>query len=154
MIRSFLSLQRASIGFDDAPVLTLRAYLAGDVFDDNRARANFFARAVEAVAAIPGVTAAAATTSIPGDDGGAGVRIVTDERLAPGDELGAQIDLGDGRRVRRDWAAHRCRPHVHDRARPSIPTLASRSSTSGCRVSSGPMDQPSAAGSASAEDVT
>ena len=96
MIRSFLSLQRASIGFDDAPVLTLRAYLAGDVFDDNRARANFFARAVEAVAAIPGVTGAAATTSIPGDDGGAGVRIVTDERLAPGDELGAQTISATG----------------------------------------------------------
>ena len=96
MIRSFLSLQRASIGFDDAPVLTLRAYLAGDVFDDNGARANFFARAVEAVAAIPGVTGAAATTSIPGDDGGAGVRIVTDERLAPGDELGAQTISSTG----------------------------------------------------------
>jgi putative ABC transport system permease protein len=96
MIRSFLSLQRASIGFDDAPVLTLRAYLAGDVFDDNRARANFFARAVEAVAAIPGVTGAAATTSIPGDDGGAGVRIVTDERLALGDELGAQTISATG----------------------------------------------------------
>ena len=154
MIRSFLSLQRASIGFDDAPVLTLRAYLAGDVFDDNRARANFFARAVEAVAAIPGVTGAAATTSIPGDDGGAGVRIVTDERLAPGDELGAQTISSSGRRVRRDRAAHGCRPHVHDRRDRRSRSSTSRSSTSGCRVSSGPMDRPSAAGSASAEDVT
>jgi putative ABC transport system permease protein len=90
MIRSFLSLQRASIGFDDAPMLTLRAYLAGDAFDDNRARANFFAAAVDAVRALPGVNAVAATTSIPGDDGGSAVRIVTDDRLSPGEELGAQ----------------------------------------------------------------
>ena len=63
MIRSFLSLQRASIGFDDAPVLTFRAYLAGDAFDENQARANFFDRAVEALRATPGVSSVAATTS-------------------------------------------------------------------------------------------
>jgi predicted permease len=90
MIRSFVSLQRADIGFDDAPMLTLRVYLAGDAFDDNRTRAAFFARAVAALRTLPGVVGAAATTSIPGDDGGTVVRLVTDERLAPGDELGAQ----------------------------------------------------------------
>ena len=91
MIRSFLSLQRASIGFDDAPMLTLRAYLPGDAFDEYQARANLFDRAVTALRAVPGVSAAAATTSIPGDDGGNAVRLLTDDRLAPGQEIGAQV---------------------------------------------------------------
>jgi len=91
MIRSFLSLQRADIGFDDAPLLTMRVYLAGDAFDDIGVRARFFDQAVQTLRSLPGVTAAAATTSIPGDDGGSTVRIVTDEHRAPGDEIGAQM---------------------------------------------------------------
>ena len=71
MIRSFLSLQRADIGFDDGPVLTMRVYLAGDAFDEPRVRAAFFDRALQSLRSLPGVTAVAATTSIPGDDGGA-----------------------------------------------------------------------------------
>jgi len=90
MIRSFLSLQRGDLGFDDAPMLTMRVYLSGDAFDEDAVRAGFFDRALAELRALPGVTAAAATTSIPGDDGGSPVRVVTDDRLTPGDEIGAQ----------------------------------------------------------------
>jgi predicted permease len=90
MIRSFVSMQRADIGFDDGPMLTMRVYLAGDAFDDNRARAAFFDAAVSALRTLPGVTAAAATTSIPGDDGGNAVRLVADDRSTPGQAIGAQ----------------------------------------------------------------
>jgi putative ABC transport system permease protein len=78
MIRSFLALQNADLGFDHRPLLTARAYLAGDAYDDVNTRAAFFARAVEVLGELPGVQAAAATTSIPGDDGGATVRLVVD----------------------------------------------------------------------------
>jgi predicted permease len=93
MIRSFLSLQHADLGVDQQPLLTARAYLAGDAYDDVRARAAFFARAVETVASLPGVEAAAATTSIPGDDGGSTVRLVVDgqpsvEADLPGSVIG------------------------------------------------------------------
>jgi putative ABC transport system permease protein len=91
MIRSFLSLQRADLGFDDTRLLTMRVYVTGDAFDKNVARAALFGRVVDAVHALPGVAAAAATTSVPGDDGGNPVRVVTDERLTPGDEVGAQV---------------------------------------------------------------
>ena len=91
MIRSFLSLQQADLGFDDTRLLTMRVYVTGDAFDENQARAAFFSRVVDAVQALPGVAAVAATTSVPGDDGGNPVRVVTDERLSPGDEIGAQI---------------------------------------------------------------
>ncbi len=90
MIRSFLSLQRADMGFDDGPVLTMRVYVAGDRFNLNQTRATFFDSVVQEIQSLPGVTGVAATTSVPGDDGGQMVRIVTDERATPGDELGAQ----------------------------------------------------------------
>ena len=91
MIRSFLSLQGADLGFDDRQLLTLRVYLTGDAFDERPARAAFFGRVVDTLQALPGVSAVAVTTSVPGDDGGDAVRVVTDERLAPGDEIGAQV---------------------------------------------------------------
>lgn len=89
MIRSFLALQGADLGFDHRPILSARAYLAGDRYDDLPARAAFFARAAEALRALPGVTAAAATTSIPGDDGGAGVRLVADGQTSIDQDLAA-----------------------------------------------------------------
>jgi putative ABC transport system permease protein len=91
MIRSFLSMQRADLGFDDRPLLTMRMYLAGDAYDDVKQRGAFFVRAVQALRELPGVTSAVITTSIPGDDGGNPVRIVVDGRTAPGEELGAQV---------------------------------------------------------------
>jgi predicted permease len=89
MIRSFLALQNADLGFDFRPLVTARAYLAGDAYDDVQARANFFGRAVETLAALPGVTAAAATTSIPGDDGGSTVRLVIDGQASAEEDLSA-----------------------------------------------------------------
>jgi predicted permease len=91
MVRSFLALQRADLGFDGTTLLTARAYLAGDQYDDVRARAAFFQRVEEALSTLPGVTSAALTTSIPGDDGGSPARVVIDGRTADDDELGVQV---------------------------------------------------------------
>lgn len=88
-IQSFMARQRADLGFDDGPVLTMRVYLAGDRFDDPRSRALFFDNAAQALSTLPGVTSAAATSSIPGDDGGTPTRIVIDGRTAPGEEIAA-----------------------------------------------------------------
>jgi putative ABC transport system permease protein len=87
MIRSFLALQNADLGFDHSRLLTARAYLAGDAYDDVHTRANFFARAAAALAELPGVSAAAATTSIPGDDGGAGLRLLREGSASPEEDL-------------------------------------------------------------------
>jgi putative ABC transport system permease protein len=91
MVRSFLVLQRADLGFDDAPLLTARGYLAGDQYDDLNARAAFFDRAIGVLAALPGAASAAVTTALPGDDGGSPARIVVDGRTADGDELAGQL---------------------------------------------------------------
>ncbi|MGE0042661.1 MAG: ABC transporter permease [Vicinamibacterales bacterium] len=89
MVRSFLALQSADLGFDDRPMLTMRGYLAGDQFDPVAARSAFFSRAASTLRSLPGVTAAAVTTAIPGDDGGGGVRVVIDGRAQVSDEVGA-----------------------------------------------------------------
>ena len=90
MVRSFLAMQRADLGFDHRPILSARGYLAGDAFDDIAARAAFYREAVATLSALPGVAAAAVTTSIPGDDGGSDRRLVIDGRTARGQELNVQ----------------------------------------------------------------
>lgn len=88
MVRSFLAMQTADLGFDHKPLLTARAYLAGDAYDDVATRAAFFRNAADQLARLPGAVAAAATTAIPGDDGGATRRLVIDGRTAETDEIG------------------------------------------------------------------
>ncbi|MEO8678053.1 MAG: ABC transporter permease [Vicinamibacterales bacterium] len=87
MVRSFLAMQTADLGFDHRPILSARGYLAGDAYDDVRARSAFYRQATSRLAALPGAVAAAATTSIPGDDGGAKQRLVTDGRTSDEDEI-------------------------------------------------------------------
>jgi predicted permease len=90
MVRSFLAMQTADLGFDHRPLVSARSYLAGDAYDDITARAAFYREAVRTLATLPGVAVAAATTGIPGDDGGSPSRIVVDGRTAEGDEIGVQ----------------------------------------------------------------
>ncbi|MCM2256761.1 MAG: hypothetical protein NDJ94_13955 [Vicinamibacteria bacterium] len=58
-------LQSASPGFDEVPLLSLRTYLSGDAYDAPAARAAFFRRAAQAVAALPGVEAASGAPAAP-----------------------------------------------------------------------------------------
>jgi putative ABC transport system permease protein len=90
MVRSFLALQAADLGFDHRPILSARGYLAGDAFDEVSARAAFYRQVVSTVASLPGVAAAAVTTSIPGDDGGSERRLVIDGRTGEDDEINVQ----------------------------------------------------------------
>ena len=70
LAQSAVALQQADPGFDAAHILSGRFYIAGDTYDPPEARAAAVDRVVQAIAAIPGVTAASATMSIPADDGG------------------------------------------------------------------------------------
>ena len=92
MIRSFLSLQRASIGFDDAPILTLRAYLPGDAFDDNPGAGEpVRSRGRLPSAVCPASSPPRRRPAFPATMGVIAVRLLTDDRLAPGQEIGAQV---------------------------------------------------------------
>lgn len=90
MVRSFLEMRRAGLGFDDRPIVSAGGYLAGDAFDDVRTRAAFFRNVATTLAALPGASAAAVISAVPGGDGGSGRRLVTDERIDEGDEIVAE----------------------------------------------------------------
>jgi predicted permease len=90
MVRSFLAMQRTDLGFDDRPIVTAVGYLAGDAYDDPRARAAFYRQLVDTLREVPGVAAAAVTTSIPGDDGGDGRQLVIDGRTSADEAIGVQ----------------------------------------------------------------
>jgi predicted permease len=90
MVRSFMAMQRADLGFDHRPILSARGYLAGDAYDEVAARAAFYRHVINALSSLPGVSAAAITTSIPGDDGGTERRLVIDGRTDEQDEVNVQ----------------------------------------------------------------
>jgi predicted permease len=90
MVQSFLAMQRTSLGFDERPVLTAVGYLAGDAYDNASARSAFYRQLVDTLRAVPGVAAAAVTTSIPGDDGGDGQQLVIDGRTSADEAIGVQ----------------------------------------------------------------
>jgi len=89
MVRSAIALQRADGGFDEGSLLTFRTYLPGDGFDAVAARAAALSDLTSEVRRIPGVTAAALTTSIPTDDGGVPIRLA-----GPGGDMDPRRVLG------------------------------------------------------------
>ena len=92
LTRSAPRMVAADAGFDRAPLLSLRLYLAGDAYDEPLARARALQRVAERLGGLPGAQVAAATGAIPGDDGGDGIRVVADRGgAAPGEELGVQM---------------------------------------------------------------
>jgi predicted permease len=90
--RSTTALLEADAGFDRSAILSTRFYIAGDRYDPIEARAAAVRDVVRLVGDVPGVRAAAATGSIPSDDGGATVRIRSPRPGAAADEaIGAQM---------------------------------------------------------------
>lgn len=71
-------------------MLEAAGYLAGDAYDDLKARATFYQKVVDTLNAMPGAEAAAITTAVPGDDGGDGRQLVIDGRTGRDDTLGVQ----------------------------------------------------------------
>ncbi|MFL6520477.1 MAG: ABC transporter permease [Chthoniobacterales bacterium] len=65
MMRSFMFLQKTDIGMDPSRTLTFRVGLPEAQFVENEAAPRFFAQLIPKLAALPGVEAAGATTSLP-----------------------------------------------------------------------------------------
>jgi putative ABC transport system permease protein len=65
MIRSFVGLQDADPGFDTRGLLTMRLPLQGARYDSVENRARYFANAVAAARAVPGVRSAAIVSTLP-----------------------------------------------------------------------------------------
>lgn len=86
-VRSFFNLQRASGGFDTAPLMTLRVYMPGDRYaspDTITQRIDDIIRRTES---LPGVESATASNLIPVSDGGSMSAVVADgSPVAQGEE--------------------------------------------------------------------
>jgi putative ABC transport system permease protein len=65
MMRSFMFIQKTDIGMDPSRTLTFRVGLPEAQFPDNEAAPRFFDQLIPKLAALPGVEAASATTSLP-----------------------------------------------------------------------------------------
>ena len=94
MLRSFVRLARIDPGFDAGQVLTATVSLPAARYPDDPVRVQFFRQLLERVRAIPGVTAASATSWIPFDFSGTiGHSVFVSGRPlpAPGEEYGAEI---------------------------------------------------------------
>jgi putative ABC transport system permease protein len=82
-VQSFKNLQTSAVGFDTAPLLTLRFYLMGDSYEAPDARARRVEDIVRRVEAVPGIERAFGSNLIPLWSGGGGGRVEIDGRAAP-----------------------------------------------------------------------
>ena len=79
-VRSFLNLDTYQLGFDSKPLLTLRIYMPGDVYEAKDARARRVEDVLQRLEAVPGIQAAFASNMIPIAGGGGGGRVVVEGR--------------------------------------------------------------------------
>ncbi len=86
-VRSFLNLQSSSVGFDTAPLMTMRFFMPGTAYEPAESKARRTEDIVARIEATPGVQAAFASNFIPLAGGGGGGRILVDGTTAePGKE--------------------------------------------------------------------
>ena len=77
-VRSFLNLQSATVGFDTAPLMSMRFYLPGAAYESDEAKARRVDDIVKRVEALPGVQAAFASNWVPMGSGGGGGRVIVE----------------------------------------------------------------------------
>jgi putative ABC transport system permease protein len=70
--RSFFALQTTEVGYDTAPVLTMRTFLPGTRYDSLNARAQRVEDLIRRIEALPGVESAAMSNLVPMNGGGSG----------------------------------------------------------------------------------
>jgi putative ABC transport system permease protein len=86
-VRSFRNLDGYQFGFDPKPLMTMRVYLPGEVYDAKDAKARRVQDILSRVEAIPGVQAAFASNLVPLSGGGGGGGVIVDGRaVEPGRE--------------------------------------------------------------------
>ena len=83
--RSFQRFEGSTVGFDTAPLLTMRTFMSGESYEARDARLRRMQDVMQRVEALPGVEAAFASNYIPLSGGGGGGRIVVDGRPVQSD---------------------------------------------------------------------
>jgi putative ABC transport system permease protein len=91
-VRSFLNLQGARVGFDTAPLMTMRFYLPGEAYEPADAKARRVDDIVKRVEALPAVQSAFASNFVPlGGGGGGGAVVVDGKPVEAGQEPGISL---------------------------------------------------------------
>lgn len=81
-VRTFMNLGGADLGFDPKPLMSMRFYLPGEVYEPEDAKLRRVEDIVRRVEALPGVRAAFASNLVPLSGGGGGGTVVVDGRPA------------------------------------------------------------------------
>jgi putative ABC transport system permease protein len=79
-VRSFMNLQNAALGFDPAPLMTMRFYLPGSAYEPADAKARRVQDIVRRVESLPGVEAAFASNFVPLAGGGGEGNVIVEGR--------------------------------------------------------------------------
>jgi len=82
-VRTFMNMDRANIGFDPKPLMTMRMYMAGKAYEDPDAKARRVRDVIERIEALPGVERAYASNFIPLNGSGRGVITVDGRAVDP-----------------------------------------------------------------------
>ncbi|MEO8075093.1 MAG: ABC transporter permease [Acidobacteriota bacterium] len=91
-VRTFMNLGGSDLGFDPKPLMSMRFYLPGEVYEAEDAKLRRVEDVVRRVEALPGVRAAFASNFVPLSGGGGGGTVVVDGRPAPpGEEQGIAL---------------------------------------------------------------
>jgi putative ABC transport system permease protein len=85
-VRSFLNLRDFDVGFDTAPLMTLRLFMTGDAYATEEARLRRVEDIVRGIETVPGVAASFASNWVPLSGGGGGGRILIEGRTWPAGE--------------------------------------------------------------------
>jgi putative ABC transport system permease protein len=81
-VRSFWNLGAFDIGFDTRPLMSMRFYMPGAVYDEPDAKLRRVEDVVRRVEALPGVRATFASNMVPLGNGGGGGSVIIDGRAA------------------------------------------------------------------------
>jgi putative ABC transport system permease protein len=85
-VRTFVNLGGSDLGFDAAPLMSMRFFLSGDAYEPQDAKLRRVEDIVRRVEALPGVRAAFASNLVPLSNGGGGGTAVIDGRPAQANE--------------------------------------------------------------------
>lgn len=83
-VRSFVNLDTYEFGFDTRPLMTLRFYMTGDVYEPKGAKSQRVEDVVRRIEALPGVQAAFASQMIPISGGAGGGEVEIEGRATEG----------------------------------------------------------------------
>jgi putative ABC transport system permease protein len=93
-VRTFMNLGGSDLGFDTKPLMAMRFYLAGTVYEPEDAKLRRVEDVVRRVEALPGVRAAFASNLVPLSNGGGGGTVVVDGRPAQANERAGIAFIG------------------------------------------------------------